>query len=123
MYYNGPLKKVFPTTAFWCHIFATMRNTLFEELIGFMDAVNSISDKLKQLEKSSPTGAKTPKFLSSDEAAAFLGVSKRTLYNYRTQPEKLPFHQIGRKIFYSEHDLMAFANRFRVGSIIQEENL
>ncbi|MCK4826135.1 helix-turn-helix domain-containing protein [bacterium] len=98
-----------------------MNTKIIEELIGFMDAINSISDKLKQLEKSSPTEAKTPKFLSSDEAAAFIGVSKRTLYNYRIQPTKLPFHQIGRKILYSERDLMAFANRFRVGHKINEE--
>ena len=92
-----------------------MSNQILEELIGFMDAINSISDKLKQLEKSPPTGAPTPKFLSSDEAAAFLGVSKRTLFNYRTQPTKLPFHQIGRKILYNEQDLLEFADRFKVG--------
>jgi excisionase family DNA binding protein len=44
------------------------------------------------------------RWLTGDEVAHLLGISKRTLQNYRDQ-RKLPFSQIGRKIYYKASDI------------------
>lgn len=50
-------------------------------------------------------------YLSRDEAAAQLGVSKVTLHNYERLLNGLPSLRIGARRFYRRADLQAFLDR------------
>jgi excisionase family DNA binding protein len=50
---------------------------------------------------------RSQKWLTGDEVIHLLGVSKRTLQNYRDQ-RILPFSQSGRKIYYKASDIEAY---------------
>jgi excisionase family DNA binding protein len=55
----------------------------------------------------------TKKWLTGDEILHLLGISKRTLQNYRDQ-RLIPFYQIGRKIFYKSSDVDNFLERHHI---------
>ena len=59
------------------------------------------------------------KWLSTDDVCWILGISKRTLQNYRDQ-RKLPFYQVGRKIYYKGVDVDAFLEQHHIKSYYQE---
>lgn len=55
-------------------------------------------------------------FLRPDEAAHFLGVSKRTLSNLQKQ-RAIPYSKLGRVVVFKRQDLIASVERFRVNAI------
>jgi len=58
------------------------------------------------------------KWLTGDEVCHILGISKRTLQNYRDQ-RKIPFYQIGRKIYYKATDVDDLLERHHIKSLYQ----
>ena len=59
--------------------------------------------------KSSDAAPVQDKLLSIDSAAALLGLSPRALY-HRVARRSVPFRKLGRKVVFSERDLLAFIN-------------
>lgn len=59
--------------------------------------------------------AVVPEYLSPEDAAVLLGISKRTLENYRVRGDGgPPYHRIGGLIRYRVADLRAWVERGRV---------
>jgi excisionase family DNA binding protein len=52
-------------------------------------------------------------FLRPDEAAQFLGVSKRTLSNFQRR-KLLSYSKLGRVVVFRKQDLLAAVERFRI---------
>ena len=66
------------------------------------------------------TADSTRPYLTSDEAATHLGLSKRTLENFRTHGGGPRFHKFGRKMVrYHRNDLAAWAEDARRTSTSQ----
>ena len=59
------------------------------------------------------------KWLTGDEVCHLLGISKRTLQNYRDK-RIIPFTQIGRKIYYKASDVDDFLERYYIKSYYQK---
>ena len=58
------------------------------------------------------------KWLTSDEVCRLLGISKRTLQNYRDN-KLIPFSQIGRKIYYKAEDINNYLERHYIKAAYQ----
>jgi MerR family transcriptional regulator, repressor of the yfmOP operon len=58
-------------------------------------------------------------WLTSDEVCHLLGISKRTLQNYRNNGI-LPFSQIGRKIYYKASDIDDYLERHYIKANYQK---
>jgi len=54
--------------------------------------------------------AQSRRYFINDEAAAFLGLSPRTLEKWRVIGGGPRFHKFGRRVMYSRSDLEAWAN-------------
>ena len=59
------------------------------------------------------------KWLTGDEVCHILGISKRTLQNYRDQ-RRIPFHQISKKIYYKATDVDDFLEMHHIKSYYQK---
>ncbi len=57
------------------------------------------------------SGETTGRFLRSEEAARFLGLSARTLEKHRTYGTGPLFRKLGGRILYAIEDLITWANR------------
>jgi excisionase family DNA binding protein len=57
-------------------------------------------------------------WLTGDEVIHLLGISKRTLQNYRDQ-RKLPFSQVGRKIYYKASDIEEYLSNHYIRAYYQ----
>ena len=55
-------------------------------------------------------------YIDTREAAAFLGLSPRTLDRYRVTGEGPAFHKFGARILYARADLQAWAGARRMTS-------
>ena len=56
-----------------------------------------------------------PVLLREKSAAEVLGLAPQTLRSWRcTKRYNLPFHKVGRRIFYNERDLLQFLESRRV---------
>ena len=70
-----------------------------------------------------PSSLTNSKLYTSDEAAAFLGVSRETLSLWRcTKRYNLPFVKIGRLVKYKEADLLAFVESRRHTCVSEAAN-
>ncbi len=49
-----------------------------------------------------------PVYLSTDEAAVFVGLNARTLANYRSSRVGPPYRKVGSRVLYRLDDLIAF---------------
>ena len=56
----------------------------------------------------------TIRFLSTEQAAAYLGIGRRTLDNWRSQNQGPDYSRAGRRILYDIDDLVAFLDRSKV---------
>ena len=92
------------------------------DLQEFINSLESLVNKVSQLDEASKTEENNNRFLTTEEAADFLGVSKRTMYNYRQYRSGLPYHQIGRRILYKEEDLLIFAAKYRIDNGMEERS-
>jgi excisionase family DNA binding protein len=63
----------------------------------------------------SSTGCDTEEYLSTKQAAAFLGVSVRQLMTYKTE-KRIAYSQVGRKLFFRKKDLETFVASHRIPS-------
>ena len=74
-----------------------------------------------QFDKNEDTGLSllTKKWLTGDEVCHILGISKRTLQNYRDQ-RKITFYQIGRKIYYKASEVDDLLERHHIKSYYQK---
>ena len=72
----------------------------------------------EQCEHKGETGMKQDdgNYLSTRRAAAFLGLSPRTLDRYRVSGEGPAFHRFGNRILYRRDDLEAWASERRVAT-------
>ena len=61
----------------------------------------------------------TKKWLSCDDVCWMLGISKRTLQNYRDQ-RRLTFYQVGRKIYFRGIDVDDFLEKHHIKSIFEK---
>jgi excisionase family DNA binding protein len=59
------------------------------------------------------------KWLSSDEVCRLLGISKRTLQNYRDN-RIIPFSQIGRKLYFKSCDIDDYLDRHYIKARYQK---
>jgi len=75
-----------------------------------------------QPKKSEETGLSllTKNWLTGDEVIHLLGISKRTLQNYRDQ-RTLSFSQVGRKIYYKASDIDEYLEAHYIKSRYQKE--
>ena len=74
----------------------TMQSEVFQELKGFMESINNrLTAKEKQPKE---------KWFDNQEVMQQLHISKRTLQTWRDEG-KIPFSQVGSKIYYSESDI------------------
>lgn len=73
-----------------------------QRFVKIEETLTEIASELKKLNKEPRSS-----WLSTKEAAAFLQVTTRTMQNYRDEG-KIPFSQVGSKIYYKESDLEDF---------------
>ena len=55
------------------------------------------------------------KWLTTEQVCWMLDISKRTLQNYRDQ-RRLPFYQVGRKIYFKGADVDAFLEQHHINA-------
>lgn len=70
----------------------------------------------QQMKMKEPEGLEEPVYLDTREAAAFLGLSPRTLDRYRVTGEGPEFFRFGTRIRYLKSDVAAWASIRRVRS-------
>ena len=51
------------------------------------------------------SGMETPRFLSVDDAAELLSISKRTIYGW-VQQRKIPYRKAGKRLLFLESELL-----------------
>jgi len=79
----------------------TIESEAFQQLINQIDEIKSkLNEKKKPLSEV---------WLDNQDVCELLHISKRTLQNYR-DTNKLPYSQIGAKIYYKASDVEAFLN-------------
>jgi excisionase family DNA binding protein len=61
----------------------------------------------------------TKRWLTIEDVTWILGISKRTLQNYRDQ-RRLPFYQVGRKIYFKGTDVDLFLEAHHIKSIYEK---
>ncbi|MFH2142052.1 MAG: helix-turn-helix domain-containing protein [Bacteroidota bacterium] len=84
----------------------TFESDAFKQI---MDKIQGIDDKFNELK----TKAESPlseKWLDNQDIMLLLKVSKRTLQSYRDE-NKVPFSQIGNKIYYKASDIEKFLKK------------
>jgi Predicted site-specific integrase-resolvase len=85
------------------------------------DLFRRLDNAVKILEKLETTTASAPtfnglRFLTDKELAAILGVTRRTLLEYRTRGH-IPYYLICGKILYSETEIMEYLESCRRRSL------
>ena len=68
-------------------------------------------------------GAVEPEFLDTQQAAAWLGLSHRTLEGYRVSGGGPAFHRFGNRVRYRRSDLDAWAAERRANTTAQADRL
>jgi predicted DNA-binding transcriptional regulator AlpA len=58
-----------------------------------------------------PSAANPPRFVRTQQAAAFLGLSHRTLEKHRTYGTGPAYRKLGGRVLYALEDLQAWADR------------
>jgi excisionase family DNA binding protein len=81
----------------------TIESQAFQELL---DQLEAIQQKLNTNKSSTPL---SDIWMDNQDVCELLHVSKRTLQHYRDSG-KLPFSQIGAKIYYKASDIDTFLN-------------
>ncbi len=84
----------------------TIESDAFRQII---DKLNSLDDKFFKLkmEAQSPL---SERWLDNQDVLALLKISKRTLQTYRDEA-KIPFSQVGNKIYYKATDVEKFLRK------------
>ena len=77
------------------------------------DEFEKVNNKLDRLLQAREEKACQGQLFNNTQVAAMLGVSLRTLQNYRDKG-MITFSQIGRKIYYMQGDLEVFINKSKI---------
>jgi excisionase family DNA binding protein len=86
------------------------------EIIAFeTSAYKSIMDTLEEIKKNSIKGHSSPgvEWLDGKEVCKKLGVTTRTLQNYRDRGT-IPYSQFGSKIYYKSSDINAHLEKYYI---------
>jgi len=81
----------------------TIESQAFQKLLDQLEAIHLKLDKEKS------TTPLSDIWMDNQDVCELLHISKRTLQHYRDS-DKLPFSQIGAKIYYKASDIDAFLN-------------
>lgn len=85
--------------------------------IGMKDLHQSIADIVRgEFERQSKAQKQALNFLTSREVCEILGITSRTLQNYR-DGKKIPYAQTGTKIYYKASDIEAFIEKHYIKAI------
>lgn len=79
----------------------TIESEAFQKLVNQLEAINT---KLNEQKETTPLA---DVWMDNQDVCALLHISKRTLQHYRDEG-KLPFSQIGAKIYYKASDVDEF---------------
>jgi hypothetical protein len=79
----------------------TIESEAFQQIVKNLEAIN---EKLNKEKGSSPL---SNVWMDNQDVCVLLHISKRTLQHYR-DTGKIPFSQIGAKIYYKSSDIDAF---------------
>ena len=79
----------------------TIESEAFQKLVNQLEAINT---KLNEQKESTPL---SDVWMDNQDVCALLHVSKRTLQHYRDSG-KIPFSQVGAKIYYKASDVDDF---------------
>ena len=79
----------------------TIESEAFQQIVKRLEAIN------EKLNKEKGTSPLSDVWMDNQDVCALLHISKRTLQHYRDSG-KLPFSQIGAKIYYKSSDIDAF---------------
>lgn len=81
----------------------TIESQAFQKLLDQLEAIQ------QKLDKEKSTTPLSDIWMDNQDVCELLHISKRTLQHYRDSG-KLPFSQIGAKIYYKASDIDAFLN-------------
>lgn len=81
----------------------TIESQAFQELLDQLEAIQ------QKLDKEKSTTPLSDIWMDNQDVCELLHISKRTLQHYRDSG-KLPFSQIGAKIYYKASDIDTFLN-------------
>ena len=84
----------------------TIESDAFAQIMG---KLKSLEEKFIELKYQADTPL-SEKWLDNQEVMQLLNISKRTLQSYRDE-SKLPFSQIGNKIYYRASDVEKFLKK------------
>lgn len=82
----------------------TIESEAFQKLVNQLEAINK---KLNEQNESTPL---SDVWMDNQDVCALLHVSKRTLQHYR-DTGKIPFSQVGAKIYYKATDVDEFLGK------------
>jgi hypothetical protein len=82
----------------------TIEDVAFQEIVNKLEAISS------KLNKNKGTTPLNEIWMDNQDVCELLHISKRTLQHYR-DTAKLPFSQIGAKIYYKASDIDTFLNK------------
>ncbi len=82
----------------------TIEDVAFQEIVNKLEAISS------KLNKNKETTPLNEIWMDNQDVCELLHISKRTLQHYR-DTGKLPFSQIGAKIYYKASDIDTFLNK------------
>ena len=82
----------------------TIEDVAFQEIVNKLEAISS------KLNKNKGTTPLNEIWMDNQDVCELLHISKRTLQHYR-DTGKLPFSQIGAKIYYKASDIDTFLNK------------
>lgn len=88
----------------------TIESDAFQKIVHQLEAINT---KLNQQKDTTPL---SDVWMDNQDVCELLHISKRTLQHYRDS-NKLPFSQIGAKIYYKASDVDAFLQESYTGSL------
>ena len=75
-----------------------------EWAVDFMEQLDTMLDVIERMNEKSRTSYGNERFLTDQEVAAWLKVSRRTLQDYRNNG-MVSYYQLGGKILYKESDI------------------
>jgi excisionase family DNA binding protein len=82
----------------------TIEDEAFQQIVNKLEAISS------KLNKNKETTPLNDVWMNNQDVCILLQISKRTLQHYRDSG-KLPFSQVGAKIYYKASDVDAFLNQ------------
>ena len=87
----------------------------------YLHELNLKADRIIKMQENTISNQDIPKYLTVNEACKELHISKRTLFNYKSNGY-IDFSQIGRKIYISKQSIDQFMQRNHFQSFTNPKN-